>query len=745
MLAPTSPHGGATMIEPGQRFDKYTVTRKLGEGGMSMVYEAVNPFGVSVVLKMLHPDLVGQQEVVERFRREGRIQFTLRHPNIVRVTDMVEHGGVPALVVDYMQGTDLEQALRDGHRFDFPDILKITTKTLDALHAAHAGGFIHRDVKPSNIFLEATDYGFEPRLMDFGIAKIEAAAALTRAQEFCGTPAYTSPEQIQSTRDVDPRTDVYSMGVVLWQLLSGEEPYGDLINDPYKVLVAVVREPLPPLDRAIPEWLAAIVARATEKQPDERFPSAAAFRDALEAGANQTEDLAQTQLVPDPTGDFVSADAVHPADTSLSAIANDLPGLEPAAASARRGSALDSLVPLDVSQSGLSTDEVATAETAPDVRQAVASEPAPVPAAPPPSIDIHALAREIEAEEGPRPERRATPEPIRMAEPVRRVMPVPGEDRRAKPPREAPSRRGVIVAVVAALVVVASSAVALVSLFSRPQGAPAGFVRVEPGTFTMGSPADELGRDADETAHEVTLTRAFAIMQTEVTRAEWIDLMVTQPSAFPECGDTCPVADVSWTDAIDFANRYSIAQGVSPCYVIRGTGRDRTVSWPDGLDCTGYRLPTEAEWEYAARAGATTALPNGDLRYLERGLIDPRLHELGHYGANSHATYRGAADCSSWSADHSRCGVQPVRQKRPNGYGLFDMHGNVAEWVWGYYGAYPDTPVTDPLGLDWGTQRIARGGSWTDTADDCRSAARDALAPIGRRHVGFRLVRTLRN
>jgi serine/threonine protein kinase/formylglycine-generating enzyme required for sulfatase activity len=741
MLCRTTPNGSAAMIEPGQRFDKYTVVRKLGEGGMSMVYEAVNPFGVNVVLKMLHPDLVGQSEVVERFRREGRIQFTLRHPNIVRVTDMVEHDGIPALVVDYMQGTDLEQALKDGHRFDFPDILKITTKMLDALHTAHAAGFIHRDVKPSNIFLEATDYGFEPRLMDFGIAKIEAAAALTRAQEFCGTPAYTSPEQIQSTRDVDPRTDVYSMGVVLWQLLSGQEPYGDLINDPYKVLVAVVREPLPPLQRSIPEWLAAIVARATEKQPDHRFTDAAAFRAALEAGANQTEDLAQTQLVPDPTGGFVAIDPPRPADTSLSAISNDLPPLDASRSAPKRASALDSLVPLDVSQSGFPADDVATAETAPEIPRARAA----VPVAEPPSVDIHALAREIEAEEGPPPERRPPVEPIRMAAPARRVLPTPGSDRRAPAASAPASKRGVLVAAGAALVVVASAAVALLSLLSRPQGPPAGFVRIEPGTFTMGSPADELGRDADESAHEVTLTRAFAMMQTEVTRSEWIELMVTQPSAFPECGDTCPVADVSWIDAIDFANRYSIAQGVTPCYTVTGQGRDRTVSWPDGLDCAGYRLPTEAEWEYAARSGSTTALPNGELRYLERGLIDPRLHEVGHYGANSHASYRGAADCSSWSADHTRCGIQPVRQKRPNGHGLFDMHGNVAEWVWGYYGAYPEGAVTDPIGLDWGTQRVARGGSWTDTAAACRSAARDALAPIGRRHVGFRLVRTLRN
>ncbi len=724
---------------------------------MAVVYEAVSPFGVSVVLKMLHPDLVGQDEVVERFRREGRIQFTLRHPNIVRVTDMVEHDGLPALVADYMEGVDLEKAILDGHRFDFPDTLKIVTKMLDALHTAHQSGFIHRDIKPSNIFLEATDYGFEPRLMDFGIAKIEAAAALTRAQEFCGTPAYTSPEQIQSTKDVDPRTDVYSMGVVLWQLLSGEEPYGDLAADPYKVLVAVVRETLPSLPASIPGWLEQIVARATEKDPSKRFSDAAQFRDALLEGADATDDLAQTMVIPDPSGghNFVAPATPMPAQDSLSQITRDIDSKE-SSAPAQEQSPLDSLSPLDVSQSSFEDgaavvrrpDAHLGSSEALDPASAPGETPASVPRRDPehdPQIDIHELTRQIEEEEGPRAARPEQPPadlleraPVRHQTVSRRPLTAPMRAQKKQ------SSAGAVVMAAAALVIVGCMGLAGYSLWNRPQAAPAGFARIEAGTFLMGSPEGEVGRGTYEDQVRVTITRPYAIMRTEVTRAEWIELMVSQPNAFPECGDSCPVAAVSWLDAAEFANRRSIAEGLEPCYEIARGAADREVIWPKGWECLGYRLPTEAEWEFAARGGSEEALPTGGLRNLQRELIDPNLHELGYYAANSHADYRGAATCSNWSPDHDTCGIQPVREKAPNGYGLHDMHGNVAEWTWGFYGPYPEGPLTDPTGQDWGTQRVVRGGSWMDTADECRAASRASVAPIGRRHVGFRLVRTLR-
>ncbi len=241
------------MLAPGEKFDRYRIVRLLGEGGMATVFEAESPLGINVVLKVLNLELASDPEVRERFRREGQIQYTLRHPHIARVTDIVEDNGVPALVVDLMRGRDLAAEIEGGRTFSLEEVLKIGIKLLDALRVAHEHGFIHRDIKPGNIFLEKKDYGFEPVLMDFGIAKIEEAAALTRAREFAGTPAYASPEQIESTRDVDPRSDVYSFGVVMWELLAGQEPYAKAGDDPIAILVAVIREPIGPLPPSVPK------------------------------------------------------------------------------------------------------------------------------------------------------------------------------------------------------------------------------------------------------------------------------------------------------------------------------------------------------------------------------------------------------------------------------------------------------------------------------------------------------------
>jgi formylglycine-generating enzyme required for sulfatase activity len=245
-----------------------------------------------------------------------------------------------------------------------------------------------------------------------------------------------------------------------------------------------------------------------------------------------------------------------------------------------------------------------------------------------------------------------------------------------------------------------------------------GYVRIEPGVFTMGSPADELGRYDDETQHQVTLTRAFELKATEVTQAEWRAVMGNNPSGFQDCGDDCPVEQVSWDDAVDYCNALSAQQGLAPCY-------DGDRNFP-GLDCGGYRLPTEAEWEYAARAGTQTAFYTGDITYPECRPLDPNLDAAGWYCGND---------------DGSK---HPVGQKQPNAWGLYDMHGNVWEWVNDWYGDYPAGAAVDPLGSPVGDGRVERGGSWDRYARSARSANRYRGSPDYRRDsIGFRPARSL--
>jgi formylglycine-generating enzyme required for sulfatase activity len=233
------------------------------------------------------------------------------------------------------------------------------------------------------------------------------------------------------------------------------------------------------------------------------------------------------------------------------------------------------------------------------------------------------------------------------------------------------------------------------------RGCPVGYVRIEPGTFTMGSPTTEDGHNSSETQHSVTITRAYCMKATEVTQGEWQEEMGDNPSSFLSCGSNCPLEQVSWDDAIGYANALSGRAGLQECY----TGSTFT-----GLDCTGYRLPTEAEWEYAARGGTTGP------------------------------TY-GLMDSVGWYTDNSGSRTHPVGGKTANNFGLYDMLGNVWEWTGDWYGTYPGT-VTDPTGPTTGSSRVYRGGSWAGPARYARAATR-YVAPVSRRsYLGFRLVRT---
>jgi formylglycine-generating enzyme required for sulfatase activity len=251
-------------------------------------------------------------------------------------------------------------------------------------------------------------------------------------------------------------------------------------------------------------------------------------------------------------------------------------------------------------------------------------------------------------------------------------------------------------------------------------------------TFTMGSPASELGRAPDENAHQVTLTHSFYVASIEASQALYAELTDQRPAYF--AGDFRPVEQVTWYDALALCNLLSDHDGLDPAYTISGQvydGEDHLiaarVTWDPAAN--GWRLPTEAEWEYACRAGTATALANGPLthRYCEP---DAGLDAIGWYCGNAD---QGAGPRTQDSA-----------RKDANPLGLYDMHGNVWEWCWDRYADYPAGPVTDPTGPDgelW-QQRVRRGGSWYYYARDCRSASRGAYWPGSPDNTtGFRMVR----
>jgi uncharacterized repeat protein (TIGR02543 family) len=273
------------------------------------------------------------------------------------------------------------------------------------------------------------------------------------------------------------------------------------------------------------------------------------------------------------------------------------------------------------------------------------------------------------------------------------------------------------------------------------------FVTLPPGSFQMGSPPDELGRESNETSHPVTLTRAFRLAVTEVTQAEWKTMSGgVNPSSDPDCGDTCPVDNLSWWSALGYANARSTEDGLAPCYALSGCSgawQDGTLACPDNaldltattvLDCDGYRLPTEAEWEYAARAGTETATYAGDLSALEGC---PTLSGAGAFPAGT-----PLADLA-WYPCNSDERLHPVAEKAANLWGLHDMLGNVQEWTYDFRDTY-NAQDTDPTGPATGRDgRVFRGGSALAEVWNQRAAARPSGQPNARSAaLGLRLART---
>ncbi len=288
-----------------------------------------------------------------------------------------------------------------------------------------------------------------------------------------------------------------------------------------------------------------------------------------------------------------------------------------------------------------------------------------------------------------------------------------------------------------------------------PWDGPSGirFRFIPPGTTTLGSPKVEPGRfDWEQLPHHVTLTRGFWLAETEVTQGQWDRLVRENPSSFKACGEDCPVERVNWFEAVAFANRLSAKENLESCYELedchetmgKGEYSCKKVRFT-GLDCPGYRLPTEAEWEVAARGGTGQGpIYTGGLTL--RGQRDaPELDAIAWYCGNSGVDYKPAYDCSDWSetqyaAEH--CGTHPVAGKKANPWGLHDMLGNVYEWTGDWHFTTPPVQKRDPSGPPEGSNRVIRGGSWVSDARYVRAAYRNNYPPSDRYHnLGFRLAR----
>jgi len=716
----------------------YEILQVLGQGGFGVVFKAFDEkLHRMVAIKVMNAQMAATSPPRKRFLREARSAAAIKHENIVQVY-AVEEQPLPYLVMEYIDGETLQQKLDGRGPLDPTEVLYLGRQIASGLAAAHAQGLIHRDIKPGNILLER---GAEQKIKitDFGLARAADDASLTRSGMIAGTPMYMAPEQALG-QTLDHRTDLFSLGSVLYQMSSGRPPFRAPST------IAVLRRVAEDTPRAlqeivpeIPDWLVVIINTLLAKKPEDRFQSAWEVAELFARCQSELQLNGKVTCVPIPSVRRGSPDPVDSLD--------------------RR-----SPLPADCTRNEGDLRSEGSAGSGDPRTTSTPSQPTPA-ATDHPNATLQGSSRRSETATLKRPLLFAAF--LAVAAIIAVVLinrDKTNPDVRNRDPQ--PTDPG-------SLIGNQKSAIDNSSWHGWPADAPppaiapfnaeqarqnqeawAKYLNIDveytnsigmkfrlipPGEFTMGSTADEIeealksvGEDkhwrecirSEAPQHKVILTQPIYLGVNEVTQAEYEKVMGVNPSHFAPLGagkeavdgmetTSHPVEMVSWNDAAEFCAKLSKQEELKPFYFRVG----ETIT---PLDGTGYRLPTEAEWEYACRAGTTTKYWVGDK--------DQDLVRAGWFGTNSGARTHAAGELKA------------------NPYGLRDIHGNVWEWVqdgWdlAYYSEFAEKPATNPDNPDSaGSLRVFRGGAWDYSASNCRAASRVAFDPTSRVYrIGFRV------
>src|SRR5438477_2537054 len=285
---PSDPLVGQTLA------GKYKIEKLIKRGGMGAVYIGKHVLmDKTVAIKVLHPSLALDDDVVARFSREAKAASRISHPHAVSVTDFGEsENGVVFLVMEYLDGTTLKEVIKADGPMALERVVEIVRQVTGALDVAHQQGVVHRDLKSDNIMLSQTNGDDWAKVLDFGIAKIQQGDGardvdITAANLVIGTPQYMSPEQCSQSAEIDARSDIYSLGIIIYEMLAGSVPFTG--ESPTVIMMKQVQDAPPSLlaMRAdLPAGVGAVVARALEKNPAERFPSAGELSEELSRAAS---------------------------------------------------------------------------------------------------------------------------------------------------------------------------------------------------------------------------------------------------------------------------------------------------------------------------------------------------------------------------------------------------------------------------------------------------------------------------
>jgi serine/threonine-protein kinase len=597
-------------FEPGDVFlGKYEIIRLIGSGGMGQVYLARHRgLDSFVAIKMMHVEHIKDKSAIERFTREARACAQVEHQNAVRVFDCGEQDGNCYLVMEYLKGESLRDRLNDRETFPVAEAARFAISVCDVLGAMHAKRIIHRDLKPDNIMFRQQGNAEIVKVLDFGIAKLaetsEVGESVTHAGTIVGTPLYMSPEQCQG-REIDGRSDIYALGVILYEMLSGGVPF--CTENVYTLMYLHVNQVPEPLHTAapdVPEAVSDVVMRMLAKAPEDRYQTPYECASAL-ADAAGIPDI----LSPEPAGAPV------------------LPDKTIARAAFAGG---------------------ATARPAPRLHGLIYGAAAVV------AIGLGAYAVWVMTQAPTPPAAPAPPSGV----------PMPADD----------------------------------------------FVLIPGGTATIGrDPGYCSGRancvveDDEMPAHTVDI-KPYYLSKYEVTRKEYQEFVVatghTPPdgwrgSSYPAGTEDEPVTGVTWNDAVAYCE------------------------WRSNRERVTFRLPTEEEWEYAAR---------GD---------DGRLFPWGDEWNKMNATFGMLEKDGSPTPVHD----PPNNTRDRSFFGVFGMAGNVTEWTGSQFATYPNSRYVPKKG-DAGSV-VKRGGSFNVEPVGLRTTLR-MWSPVGYKSndLGFRLAAT---
>ncbi|WP_298868785.1 bifunctional serine/threonine-protein kinase/formylglycine-generating enzyme family protein, partial [uncultured Gimesia sp.] len=645
----------------------YLILEPIGSGGMGTVYKAIHQRMKRIVaLKVIRSDLNHVPDRLKRFEREVQTAARLSHPNVVTAYDAGEDQGIHYLICEYIDGESLTQLVRESGPLDFSDALNCILQVAHGLEYAHGRGVIHRDIKPANILVD--DQG-DLKILDMGLARLEQSSEdlladgsqtqLTSSQFFMGTIDYMAPEQARNTRLADHRSDIYSLGCTFYFLLTSKPIYnGETIVER---ILAHKEQPIPrlsDLDQQIPMEFNSIFEKMLAKDPDDRYDSVPLLIKDLqqfnsEYLQNQTMKLPVKEgetKTPAPKNGADIPTEVLPVDSGLTVFSAANMQEEQQSRSAKNrlmlwgGIAGAAIILIGAFLwNPLGQHSVSSHSTVAEQNQQSASN----------SNNGKKLQQEYAQK-----------------------MNLPVSDR--------------------------------VRLGAEEEPAFLEMMLIPPGEFLMGD-SSQPQRAYDAAPHLVKISKPFYLGATEITTQQFRRFVnETKYETDAERNGGYGVENGNWRRSTLYSWKYVgelALEDQTPALSISWNDAVAFCKWLSDRTGNHYRLPTEAEWEYACRAGSQTAWFFG--------------------------TDEGELEKYAWFSNNSGNRIYPAKLKLPNPYGLYDIYGNEWEWCQDFYSAtyYSESPLENPTGPARGVERVQRGGGFKEPSSRLTSYTRGQGAP----------------